>query len=148
MRAVLIDASGVVINVIIVADTSYQPPEGLAVIFDPPTTVTVGWSYLEGEWLPPAPGPGDTIEAARAARILALKAEATDRIAATVGSDTRELMQDNILDPGLQERIQDFSLGTFAAVNVAIDQINAATTQAEVDVVEPVWPMFDGGVLP
>jgi hypothetical protein len=147
MRAALIN-SGVVINLIIVADTSYQPPAGLGVVFDPPLDVAVGWTYSEGVFSPPAPGPGDTIEQMRATRILAMKEEAKARLDSTIGSETRELMQDNILSPDLADRIADFSLALRNAVNTAIDQVNAATDQAGVDAAEPVWPVFDGGVLP
>lgn len=53
MRAALIEvATGIVVNVIVV-DEDFVPPDGFIVV--PSDTASIGDSYVDGEFFPPAP---------------------------------------------------------------------------------------------
>jgi hypothetical protein len=66
VRAAVVDG-GVVLNVVKVADLSWQPPVGTLV---PTDTAGLGWAYVDGEFVaPPAPPePPVTVQEQREAR--------------------------------------------------------------------------------
>lgn len=49
MRTALIDDTGTLVNLVL-AETDWQPPDGLIAVFDPPPEVTFGWRLKDGTW--------------------------------------------------------------------------------------------------
>lgn len=54
MRAALVDASGLIVNAIVVDEgTHYVPPEGLVLVFDPTAAAELGGSWDGKMFYPP-----------------------------------------------------------------------------------------------